>query len=171
MTPENYSYKPLQEQFFYQAKCIEVFQKQVDLLIESNNKKDELIAAKDLQIESLRGELNAMKKMIFGSRHERFIPEENTSQSSLNIEAGAVASCSVVDAKKISYTRTATLVEQKPLQHPGRMKLPEMLRREEIIIEPSSDITDCKKMGEEITEVLEYQPGELYVKHGRAHFQ
>jgi transposase len=44
------------------------------------------------------------------------------------------------------------------------MKLPESLRREEIIIEPGSDITGCKKMGEEITEVLEYEPGELYVK-------
>lgn len=164
MTPENYSYKQLQEQFFYQAKCIEVLQKQVALLIESNNKKDELIAAKDWQIESLRAELNAMKKMIFGSRHERFIPEDNASQLSLNIEAEAVASCSVVGAKQISYTRTNTLIESKPLQHPGRMKLPESLRREEIIIEPSSDITDCKKMGEEITEVLEYQPGELYVK-------
>ncbi len=55
-------------------------------------------------------------------------------------------------------------MEQKRLNHPGRMKLPESLRREEIIIEPSADITDCKKMGEEITEVLEYQPGELFVK-------
>lgn len=33
-----------------------------------------------------------------------------------------------------------------------------------IVIEPSADITGCKKMGEEITEVLEYQSGELYVK-------
>jgi transposase len=44
------------------------------------------------------------------------------------------------------------------------MKLPESLRREEIIIEPAADITGCKKMGEEITEVLEYEPGELFVK-------
>jgi transposase len=70
----------------------------------------------------------------------------------------------VINTKQISYTRTNIAVEQKPLQHPGRMKLPESLRREEIIIEPTEDITACKKMGEEITEVLEYQPGELYVK-------
>jgi transposase len=44
------------------------------------------------------------------------------------------------------------------------MTLPEDLRREEVIIEPNDDTTGCKKMGEEITEVLEYQPGELYVK-------
>jgi transposase len=46
------------------------------------------------------------------------------------------------------------------------MKLPQSLRREEIIIEPTADVSDCKKMGEYITEVLEYQPGELFVnKH------
>jgi len=44
------------------------------------------------------------------------------------------------------------------------MKLPEHLRREEILIDPSEDITGLKKIGEEITEVLEWQPGELFVK-------
>ncbi len=47
------------------------------------------------------------------------------------------------------------------MQHPGRMKLPDYLRREEIIIDPKEDITGCKKIGEEITEVLEYKAGEL----------
>jgi transposase len=69
-----------------------------------------------------------------------------------------------VEAKKISYVKTNTAVQPKPLTHPGRMKLPEHLRREEIIIEPSEQITLCKKMGEEITEVLEWEPGELFVK-------
>lgn len=133
-------------------------QKQIALL-------NEVIAAKDLQIENFRQELNTLKKIIFGSRQERFIPSGlNTSQLSLDINADPVAACSVVSAKKISYTKSNITVEQKPLQHPGRMKLPESLRREEIIIEPSADITGCKKMGEEITEVLEYQPGELFVK-------
>ncbi|MBS1660274.1 MAG: IS66 family transposase [Bacteroidetes bacterium] len=74
---------------------------------------------------------------------------------------------SVTNAQKISYIRQGITVETKPLQHPGRTKLPESLRREEIIIEPDEDTRDCKKMGEEITEVLEYQPGELYVKQYR----
>jgi len=73
MLPENYSYHELQEQFVYQAKCIEVFQKQVALLIESNDKKDQIIAAKDLQTENFHAELNALKKMTFGSKHECFI--------------------------------------------------------------------------------------------------
>ncbi len=113
----------------------------------------------------LKQQLDQLKKMIFGSKHERFIPSSvNDPQLSLDIKAETTANISVTGTKQISYTRTNVAVEQKPLQHPGRMKLPESLRREEIIIEPTEDIAACKKMGEEITEVLEYQPGELYVK-------
>ena len=118
-----------------------------------------------LRIVALEQQLQQLQKMIFGSRHERFIPSSaNDPQLSLDIKAEATATAIVTATKQISYTRTNITVEQKPLQHPGRMKLPESLRREEIIIQPAEDITDCKKMGEEITEVLEYLPGELYVK-------
>ncbi len=113
----------------------------------------------------LQQQLSQLQKIIFGSKHERFIPSEgNTAQLSLDIQAEAIATCSVAEAKKISYVKTNVLIEPKPISHPGRMKLPEHLRREEIIIEPAEDISTCKKMGEEITEVLEWEPGELFVK-------
>jgi transposase len=118
-----------------------------------------------LRIVALEQQLQQLQKMMFGSRHERFIPSSpDNPQLSLDIKAEATATVSVISTKQISYTKTNIAVEQKPLQHPGRMKLPESLRRQEIIIEPAEDTTACKKMGEEITEVLEYQPGELYVK-------
>ena len=127
--------------------------------------KSEAYNLVQIELLQLKQQLSQLQKMIFGSRHEKFIATEvNPSQLSLNIEAEATASCSVVDAKKITYTKTNVSVEQKPLIHPGRMKLPEHLRREEIIIEPTEDITACKKMGEEISEILEWEPGELYVK-------
>jgi transposase len=106
--------------------------------------------------------------MIFGSRQERFIPADPASpQLSLGITTEPVATATITATKQISYTKTAVAVEPKPLVHPGRMKLPEHLRREQIIIEPSEDISGCKKMSEEVTEVLEYEPGELYVKQYR----
>lgn len=127
--------------------------------------KSQAYDALQITVAGLQQQLAQLQKMIFGSRHERFIPSDNnTAQLSLGINAEATATCNITDAKKISYIKTTIAVEQKPLVHPGRMKLPENLRREEIIIEPAVDITECKKMGEEITEVLEYAPGELYVK-------
>jgi len=125
----------------------------------------ELYEQSQLRIIALEQQLQQLQKMIFGSRHERFVPEEqNHAQLSLNIATEPLAIASVMGTQKISYIRHTVSVEPKPLQHPGRMKLPENLRREEIIIEPTAETIGCKKMGEEITEVLEYQPGELYVK-------
>jgi transposase len=42
--------------------------------------------------------------------------------------------------------------------------LPEGLRREDIVIEPSESTQDCVKIGEEVTEVLEIVPASFYVK-------
>lgn len=127
-----------------------------------------LYEASQLEILQLRQELQQLRKMIFGSRQERFVPtEENTSQLSLDIKPDAVAVCSVIDTKRISYTKTTTRVDSKPIAHPGRMKLSESLLREDIIVEPTEDVTGYKKIGEEITEILEYRAGELVVKRIR----
>jgi transposase len=118
-----------------------------------------------LRIIALEQQLQQLQKMIFGSRQERFVPTSTSGpQLTLDIQVEPIAAVSLVNAQKISYTRHSTKEEANPIQHPGRMKLPESLRREEITIEPEADVTGCKKIGEEITEVLEYAPGELYVK-------
>lgn len=118
-----------------------------------------------LRIVALEQQLQQLQKMIFGSRQERFVPTTpGDPQLVLDIPAETVAAVSVTSAQRVSYVRQNTTVEPKALDHPGRMKLPESLRRQQIIIEPVEDTEGCRKMGEEITEVLEYEPGELYVK-------
>ena len=122
----------------------------------------------ELKITSLTLELEKLKKMIFGSRQERFVATDDTKvnlQLSLGLDAETIAVCKITDATKVSYIRTQTEVtENKPKAHPGRMKLPEHLRREITILQPQSDVSGLKKIGDEVTEVLNYIPGELYVK-------
>ena len=116
-----------------------------------------------LKIDTLQHELANLKRLIYGSKNERFIPANGTpSQLSLDIQADAVAQCSVVNVKKIEYTRSTTEVTSIK-EHPGRTKLPEHLERREIIIAPQEKTEGCKKIGEEITEELEYEPGKLFV--------
>ena len=110
---------------------------------------------------TLQQELANLKRLIFGSKNERFVPAESSpSQLRLDMQADAVASCSVTKAQKIEYVRNTTRVTK---EHPGRTKLPEHLERREIIIEPAHLTEGCKKIGEEITEELEYEPGKLFV--------
>lgn len=118
-----------------------------------------------LRILSLEQQLGQLQKMIFGSRHERFVPDsQNPSQLALDIKHDTPAANVITKTQKISYTRTVATVDAAPLTHPGRMKLPEHLRREEFIIDPAEDVTGLKRIGEEVTEVLDYKAGELFVK-------
>jgi transposase len=118
-----------------------------------------------VQIASLTHQLQELKRLIFGSKHERFIPSsDNPSQLILDIQAQpAAAQCKIIDVKKIEYTRLTKEVKENKAQHPGRMKLPNHLERREIIITPTEDLSNCKKIGEEVTEELEYEPGRLFV--------
>ena len=119
------------------------------------------------EMTDLKHQLDQLKKMIFGSKHERFVPSNNSInnlQLSLNLEAETIEQCKITDATKIEYIRTKTQVIEDKKPHPGRMKLPEHLRRETTILQPDTDVTNLKKIGEEITEILDWTPGEMFVK-------
>ncbi len=116
-------------------------------------------------IEALNLQLNQLRKLIFGSRQERFVSAEAKHaeiQLKLDLDSATIAQCKLTDKQEISYIRTKTTVLSKP--HPGRMKLPETLRREAIVLQPDCDTTGLKKIGDDITEILDYTPGSLYVK-------
>ena len=119
-----------------------------------------------LQVENafLKQELAQLKKIIFGSKQERFVASNSVDpkQLSLNIQAEAVAAVKITDTKKIEYTKVTTAITPARL-HPGRNPLPDHLERREQVVEPTDDITLLKKIGEEITEELEYEPGKLFV--------
>lgn len=85
-------------------------------------------------------------------------------QGSLGLSEDIIEACQITLATKITRQPSkAEVIIQRKI-HPRRMKLPDHLRREVIILEPGKDVTGLKRLGHEITKVLEYQPGELFVK-------
>src|SRR5690625_6038106 len=61
--------------------------------------------------------------------------------------------------QKITYQR-----KKRQKNHPGRMSLPDHLPVEEIVIHPEVDTADMVRIGEEVTEELEYIPAHFYIK-------
>lgn len=53
---------------------------------------------------------------------------------------------------------------EQPKKHPVRQLLPEHLRREVQIVEPQGVDENWIKIGEEVTEILDYKPGEVFVR-------
>ncbi|MEO7906098.1 MAG: IS66 family transposase [Saprospiraceae bacterium] len=108
------------------------------------------------RIQQLEHQLAQLHKMIFGSKRERFVSEENPQQ--LSLFPSEVLSETAVTKQHIEYDR------KTPKKHPGRTELPDHLPVEVVVIEPEEDTTGMKRIGEEITETLEYTPGSLVKK-------
>jgi transposase len=106
-------------------------------------------------------ELDQLKRLVFGSRHERFVPITPQEQLALGLEVQP-AQPPALALQKIEYTRKKKEISQKV--HTGRMKLPANLPREQVIIEPEEDVSGWTRIGEEITEELERIPGKLFVR-------
>lgn len=114
-------------------------------------------------INLLQLQLADLRKFIFSGKQEKFKlnPDATEVQTALfaNDKLGEVV---VEKTKHIpAHTQTQTSVR---VNHPGRNSLPEHLRRVETILAPLEDVSKLKKVGDEITEILEYQQGELYVR-------
>lgn len=116
-----------------------------------------------VQIEQLKLQLSQLEKMLFGSRHERFVPDSGAvaGQLALGLQAEAIGERTVTK-EEVRITRTNIEVEKKP--HPGRTALPADLPREIVVIEPQGDTTHLKKIGEEISEQLDITPSKFFVR-------
>jgi transposase len=104
-------------------------------------------------------EMAQLRRMIFGSKSERFVPDD-PGQLSLGLDVEQQET-EEQETEDIAFTRRKT---KKKKEVPVRLPLPSHLHREKIEIEPDEDVSGAKKIGVEVTELLEYTPGKFYVK-------
>lgn len=139
----------IQQQFFH-----------ISALEQERNKLQEELLILEQKHQLTKDELDYLRRQIFGRKSERFIGMD-PAQLSLELE-GMVEAMRKEETEQISYTRKKSSKEAK--QGHGRMPIPAHLRREEITIEPDKVPDGSKKIGEEITEVMEYKKPEIYVR-------
>jgi transposase len=120
-----------------------------------NFTKDDLIT----EVITLKTELAQLKRMIFGSKSERFLPAIEGQEQLLFNDIESVE----LDVKQeeINYIRIKATVKTK--KHQGRLPLPKHLPRVECVLEPTENTEGLVCIGKEITEELEYTPGKFFV--------
>ena len=116
---------------------------------------------KTLLIEQLRAQIAKLKRMQFGKSSEKIdhqIAQLELQLDELHEDEGHAAATSPAAVQ--------ALIKQAP-EKPYRKPLPEHLPREEEAHEPSCTCPNCggamRKLGEDVTEVLEYVPASFKV--------
>jgi len=120
-------------------------------------KQYEKFLAQESEIEYLKHQLSELKRMIFGSKRERFVPEDPGQGVLFDLEEGERKPA---EKEQISYTREKPGTKKQPL----RLELAAHLPRREEVIEPEDLPEGAKRIGETVTEVLEYEPADLFVR-------
>jgi len=127
--------------------------------------KDAKIKEQEEKIKHLIDQLSWYRRKLWKPSSEKYIPED-PNQRKIDFEGLDVLpeeEEAIVEAAReiISYERKKSGQEKK---QPVRLPLPEHLRRDEEIIEPKGIDENWVRIGEEVTEILEHKPGELYVR-------
>jgi transposase len=137
--------------------------------------QDELKAAelavqyKALEIEKLKFQIAKLRRMQFGRSSERV--DRQIAQLELRLEeleAGMAEDATRAEAK-VEAAEPATAIRER--SKPKRRPLPDHLPRQEVVHQPADDgactCPDCgrgmAKLGEDVTEVLDYVPGHFQV--------
>ena len=131
--------------------------------------RDTVISDKDTVITKLSSDIEhanflyeQLRRLIFGSKRERFISGLDSEQLALQFEPKAVEIDAVINAER--ETIRVSFEREKPKkEHHGRMALPSHLPVVETIIEPSEDTSDMVCIGKEITEELDFTPAKLHI--------
>lgn len=113
---------------------------------------------KSSKVEWLEHQLAELKRLIFGAKSERFLTPVPGQLSLFDLPQELPVE---KPQEEITYTRNKPEKEKK---QPLRIELPAHLVRRVEVIEPENIAEGAKKIGEAITEILEYEPANIYVR-------
>jgi transposase len=115
-------------------------------------------------ITELTMQLDWLKRQVFGTKSERFIP---SADQQMALELGVVKKEDLetpVETKTVTYDRTSKKMPEEVAKGHGRGKMPTHLPIEKKVIEPEGDHSGMVCIGEEITWYYEMSaPNSLHV--------
>jgi transposase len=122
--------------------------------------KDRKLKELEEKYQTVISELLLLRKKLFGSSSERFISEDPHQLKLKFEEQESIPEETLYPKEEQIQIPAHTRVKKKPV----RVPITDHLRREDVVIEPDNIPEGAVRIGEEITEKLEYNPGEIFVR-------
>ncbi len=147
---------------------LSVLKKQDNGALERAEKKNQryeaIIKEKDDKIRQLTDQMAWYRRKLWKASSEKYIPQDPNQRridfDGLDILPQEKGVIKEAEKEIISYERKKPEKKKKPV----RLALPDHLRRETEVIEPKGIDENWVRIGQEVTEILEHKPGELFVR-------
>lgn len=110
--------------------------------------------------ETLSFELKNLRKTFFGSKRDRFIPKVYPGQQVIDF-GDEIKVIPIPEKEVVSFTVTKS--PKQPEKKPARQEIPAHIPRKDVILEPENKPENAVFIGTCVTEVLEYEPGKVFV--------
>lgn len=137
----------------------------LDTLEAKNQELEAVVAEKEKQIKKLTDQLAWFRHKFFGASSEKHIAEYPNQRKidweGLEVLPEEKEAIEEAEKELIEYERRKPAKNKKKAV---RQPLPDHLRREVEVIEPEGKQDNWVRIGVEVTEILEYKPGETYVR-------
>jgi transposase len=118
----------------------------------------------ETEVEALKQRIAWFERQMFGQKSERFIPTEDV-LGQLNLAFDAEHAQAVDESvRQVIEAHERKVPQKKENEHQGRLPIPAHIPRVEEVIEPKEDVSGMKRIGADVTEVLEYDPGKVWVR-------
>jgi len=116
------------------------------------------------ELQELKQRLAWFERMMFGRKSERFVPAEEVEGQLKLAFAPGLAQEVEATVKQLIAEHERRAPPKKEDAHKGRQPIPAHLPRVTEVLEPEEDTSGMKRIGEDVTEVLEYEPGKVWVR-------
>ena len=126
------------------------------------------LVEKTLELEKLKMQLAKLRRMSFGRSSEKLDRQIEQLELMLgDLEAGIAQSEQKVPDRPVPAVPIGDAPDNREQRKPGRQPLPGHLPREEVVHAAACACPACggelRRLGEDVTEVLEYRPGRFHV--------
>ena len=143
-------------------QAVQALMTQLSAQDELLQRREREVAFKQALIDKLTHENAVLKRLKFAATSEKFCAGMSAEQKSL-LEETLDADIAEVQGEIAQATDDGKAQDKKDKQRPKRQALPAHLPRREIRHEPDSTVCGCgcamKRIGEDVSEKLDYEPG------------